>query len=293
MNSLAVIIVNWNSYQNTKTCVESILKIRNQQVDIFIVDNNSSDNSLFQLKQEFGNILNFIKNNTNNGYCGGNNFGIKRILNKYDLFLILNNDTLIKSSSFFDNTFKAFNQDKNLYVLGYKIYDIETNEDKSINKTNILYRKLYNFIKPYSERKGDNAIYVSGSSITIRKESFYNIGFFDENFFMYVEEIDYCFRVHAKLKNVKILNNEGIYRKCTDKSNVDYVIYYKIRNSILFLKKHLRIKQITYFLPYIFPFLFIQLIRTKFSLKNLYIYFWGMIHGIINKKGKNTKLNKN
>ena len=74
---VAVIIVNWNTYQLTRSCIVSLKNCQHNNLEIFLVDNNSIDNSAKKLKKEFKD-LHYILNNENTGFCKANNQAIKK-----------------------------------------------------------------------------------------------------------------------------------------------------------------------------------------------------------------------
>jgi len=91
---VAIVIVNWNTYQLTRSCIVSLNKCVHKNFEIFLVDNNSSDESVEKLKKEFKD-LHFILNNENTGFCKANNQAIKKILseNTFNFIMLLNSDT--------------------------------------------------------------------------------------------------------------------------------------------------------------------------------------------------------
>ena len=72
---VVVIIVNWNTYELTRSCILSLKNCQHNNLEIFLVDNNSNDNSYKKLKKEFKH-LHFILNNENAGFCKANNQAI-------------------------------------------------------------------------------------------------------------------------------------------------------------------------------------------------------------------------
>src|SRR3990167_562820 len=96
---VAINILNYNGLENTLECIESIRRLKQENfiINIMVIDNNSSDDSVEVLSKIKG--INLIRNNKNLGYSGGNNVGIKYALEKgADLILLLNNDTIVDKS---------------------------------------------------------------------------------------------------------------------------------------------------------------------------------------------------
>ena len=97
---ITIIILNWNGKNNTLECLKSISKITYQNFKTLIVDNGSTDNSIFQIKNTCPNIK-IIENKENLGFAKGNNIGIKHAIeNNSQYILLLNNDTIVDKDQF-------------------------------------------------------------------------------------------------------------------------------------------------------------------------------------------------
>src|SRR5690242_9955962 len=102
---VAIIILNWNNYEDTYECLKSLENLIYSNFDVYLVDNNSDDNSFTKLinDQDNGKFtvhINFIKSTANIGFAGGNNLGINQAYNeKYKYFWLLNNDTIVDKYS--------------------------------------------------------------------------------------------------------------------------------------------------------------------------------------------------
>ena len=94
--SVAIILVNWNSYDFSVNCINSLNKCNYTNFKIILVDNGSKDSSIDKLSLQFKDI-HFIKNKSNLGFTGANNIGISKALkDNFDYVMLLNNDTLVK-----------------------------------------------------------------------------------------------------------------------------------------------------------------------------------------------------
>ena len=91
--SIAVILVNWKTYNLTSNCIDSLNKSNYKNFKIILVDNEYSEKSLIELKNKHKELIVFKEKN-NLGFAGGNNIGIRYALeNDYDYIMLLNNDT--------------------------------------------------------------------------------------------------------------------------------------------------------------------------------------------------------
>ena len=98
--SIAIVILNWNNYPDTKKCLDSLSKLTYQNTTIILVDNGSQDDSNRLLKEEYPDIT-ILELPKNLGFAGGTNFGIKYALkNSFKHILLLNNDTEVLAEDF-------------------------------------------------------------------------------------------------------------------------------------------------------------------------------------------------
>lgn len=95
-SSVAIIIVNWNGYSFTQSCLRSLQAGTFSDFHIILVDNASSDGSVEKLKEEFGQAT-YLVNEKNLGFTGGNNVGIQHALQQgFQYIMLLNNDTEVE-----------------------------------------------------------------------------------------------------------------------------------------------------------------------------------------------------
>ena len=94
--SVCAVVLNWNAYDDTTECIESLMKTEYDNFKIIIVDNASTDGSDEKLSQVYPNIC-ILNMNNNGGYAAGNNVGILwGIENGFDYILVINNDTIVE-----------------------------------------------------------------------------------------------------------------------------------------------------------------------------------------------------
>lgn len=228
MIDLSIIIVSFNTKKLTIDCVESIIKnTENLKYEIIVVDNASSDGTVDELESVFAKQnLQVIKNKENVGFGKANNQGIKLAKGKYILFL--NSDTLVKENllkemvEWLDKekyigiaTCALFNPDGSFQGTGgyfptlLRVFSWMTIQDLPLVDSLI---KPFHPMKEKSFSKNDHFYnkkkeldWVTGAFFLVKREVVETVGFFDEDYFMYTEETDYCFR--AKKKGWKIVYN--------------------------------------------------------------------------------------
>ncbi len=220
---LSVIIVNYNTRKLLKNCLSSIFKkTRGVKIEVIVVDNASVDGSIEMIQKEFPQVI-LIKNRKNLGFAGGNNIGIKKARGEY--ILLLNSDTRIIE----DSLSKMVNFMEENPQIGISSCQL-VGEDGKIQPSGGFFPSLFrifawmfflddipflaNFIRSFHPHPPQfythNPWYklahfqdwITGAFFLIRKKVVEEIGLLDENFFMYVEEMDYCFR--AKKRGWKV-----------------------------------------------------------------------------------------
>ena len=250
---VSIVMLNWNGAKDTIECVESLNKISYGNYDIIVVDNNSEepDKKLLKdsLKQE---NIRLIFNDANLGFTGGNNIGIKKALNDNSEFvLLLNNDTIVEPD-FLEPLIDVFEKHKNVGIaapqINYygkrKIIWTEGGRISKLRGSGFAYSD-----KAETKQNIDDKIvgFVSGCCMLLRKDTIEKVGMFDENFFLYVEDTDLCFRTLQAEYNIIISNKSKIYHKVGSSTNNKLSrlpLYYVTRNRLYFAKK-----SFTYFYP--------------------------------------------
>ena len=125
-----IIILNYNGYKDTIECIKSLQDITYNNIDIIIIDNNSTDNSEYEIKKFISksNNIQYIQSGKNIGFSGGNNIGIKLSLEKKsDYICLLNNDTVVEPD-FLEPLIDIMEKDKSIGITSGKImyYDEPT-----------------------------------------------------------------------------------------------------------------------------------------------------------------------
>lgn len=254
---LSIIILNYNTKDLLLDCVRSIIKnTKGIKYEIIVVDNASKDDSVKAISK-FG--LRVIKNKENLGFTKGNNVGIKVAQGKY--ILLLNSDTLI-----LDNVLKNIVDwmDKNPKV-GIATCALK-NKDGSFQGTGGYFPTLLRvfswmtiqdfpyvdtIIKPFQpmreksfsrnsdfynkERELD---WVTGAFLLTRQEVIKDIGGLDEDFFMYGEDVDFCFRAKEKGWEVKYLPYFSIIHYGGASSAREFPLLSEYKSMKIFYKKH-------------------------------------------------------
>lgn len=258
---ISVIIVNYNVKELLEQCINSVFAAsKNLAVEIIIVDNNSFDGSIDYIKKKFTSEfrIKIVENKTNTGFAKANNQGAAIAIGKYLLILnpdtILQEDTLTKSLGEYQKneksgalTCKLILPNGNLdlacrrsfptpSVALYRILGLSKvfPKNKTFGKYNLTF---------LSEDESYEVDSIVGAFMLIRKDIYESVKGFDEDYFMYGEDIDLCFRIKKKgFKNYYFAGTSIIHYKgeSTKKSSVSYVNNFYGAMQI-FVKKNLNV----------------------------------------------------
>ena len=335
--TVAIIILNWNGYEDTIECLESIYQIDYHDYNVIVVDNNSSDDSVEKMKQycrgkikvkskffqynasgkpiiifeynendleikqenheEISNLgsnkkLILIHNNENYGFAGGNNIGIKYAINilKSNYVLLLNNDTVV-DPDFLTELIKVAENGEKIGFVGAKTYFYDKKEViQAAGGGNIDLKKVIaieaalNQVENGKHDQNYELDYITGSCILCKREVLNKIGMLNANYFMYWEDVDWCFR-GKKLgyKSVYAFKSK-IWHKVSVSSTNYLKTYYCTRNRIYFMEQNVNGDHYFKFLSYFFVFIFLPQIISYLLNRDLKggfsPYLKGFISGI-------------
>ncbi len=209
MPKVSIIILTYNSSLYILELIESLKKLNSNftELEIIVVDNASTDDTLLKISnfppiRRAGKypISNFklIKNEKNFGFAAGINSGSKAAKGEYLLFI--NPDTKFEKGNISD-LLSVFEKFENVGIVGGKLIDKEGKAEKSAGKifglAEIILISLgldEQFGVRTSPEKTKKVGFVSGGFMMIKREVFEKLKGFDENFFMYVEDVDFCKR---------------------------------------------------------------------------------------------------
>ncbi len=177
-DKITVVINTFNSEDKIYHCLDSI----NQETKILVIENSNNITLKKDLEKKYINVQCFLSGQ-NLGYAKGNNFGLSKVKSKYAL--ILNPDAVLKNDTLNQFLITACNF-PDFAIIGPAKQDEFSEIDLNKDKSQVFEVKA-----------------LKGFAMFLNMEQFKKIGFFDENFFIYLEEIDLC----KRLKN----NNKKIY----------------------------------------------------------------------------------
>lgn len=205
-----IVIVNYRTGELVVNCLESLKMILNQSVNVVIVDNCSGDNSVDLIGKWIAKNENayFIPSETNSGFSGGNNIAIEYAKKNNliaDYIWLLNPDTVVRKDTL-QNLIEFMQDNPQAGITGSRLEDLEGSVQCSAFRFHTIFSELDNGLKlgiiskllqrwqvalPNSD-KPIPVDWVAGASMLIRKQVFDDIGLFDDKYFLYFEETDFC-----------------------------------------------------------------------------------------------------
>ncbi len=253
MSELSTLIVTWNSQATIRDCLDSINKnCQNLSPEVLVWDNASKDETVKVIKTDFPQVKLF-QSERNLGFAGGNNALVDKADSEFILFL--NPDTVIMNDSV-NRMLKYIKENNTVVALGPKLLYTDNSFQLSYarfpNLRTELFTKIYqrstnqkrSWVLKYLERnssKTKEVDWVSGACLLTRREVLNSVGKFDENFFLYFEDADLCYRMKSKGKIIyfpeaQVMHVVGSSTKSQNlKTEYHYrksqLCYYSLHNS--------------------------------------------------------------
>ena len=192
MHDLTVVIPNFNGKHLLKQCFES-LKIQNCSMDVIVVDNGSADGSADYIKQNYPEFE-LIENSTNLGFSKAVNQGI--MASNTEFIMLLNNDVVLEENAI-NNLLNCIKQDKRIFAVASKMLngDKITIDDVGDDYTLLGWTKKVGNGKSEASYTMEREIFSACAGAAIYRSKVFNeIGYFDESFFAYMEDVDISYR---------------------------------------------------------------------------------------------------
>lgn len=269
MIDLSIVIVSWNTKDLLKECLESIVKNTTAtSYEIYVVDNNSSDETCAMVSSEFPNVK-LIENKYNAGFAKANNQAVELSDSKY--ILLLNPDTIVLPNAI-DRMLKYIKANSNVGIVGCKLL----NPDKTLQDScrrfptiktyaSILLRlhivmpnlkclKSY-FMKDMDYNIHNEVDQVMGAALMYRTDVIAKKSYLDSDYWIWFEEVDFCYKVKKNgYKTVYIPDAEIIHYKAQSFNQLYKVEQQRVFNRSLlqYFKKNGTKKEVI-MLKIIFP----------------------------------------
>lgn len=283
---VSIILLNYNGAVDTIDCLQSLKKVSYLNYNIIIIDNASSDDSMEKIEHYFqeqahekysifsspdeamhnkqqGAKYSLVQTGCNGGYGYGNNVGIKYALKiGADYVLLLNNDTII-DSGFLEPMVYMCEEDKSIGIASGKIYFYDKPDVIWFGGGN--YNKYTGNLKHINYNKKDtnsliheHSTFITGCLCLIPKFIFEKVGYINEEYFMYAEDLEYSQRVLKSGYKLKVSQKSCIWHKVGGSSGgelTEFSVYWTTKNRLRFMKETMR--------PFFWPFVFFNVFKPS------------------------------
>ncbi len=302
MKKLAIVIINWNSYEVTEMTILSLHNTSFKEYDIILIDNHSTDGSLEKLEATFKEIT-ILKSNENLGFAGGNNLGIQYAIDKgYKYTMLLNNDVEVEAN-FIEPLVEKLEGNSHIGAVQPLIYfhhdrSVIWNAGSTFNaflgicSTPDYNKKDSQQLFRHKEKKID---WITGCAFMVKTEILAQIGALNHQFFIYYEDVDLSFRIKeagyqlSYVPKSVIHHIAGLSHKSKEKTKEGFISakvhYLNSRNRIWILKKYIKIYAIPtvilYHTCYFSSVSVYFIIRGRWQKLNAWIR--GIKDGLLNK----------
>lgn len=236
---VSLVILSYNTVALLAECISSVYKnVKDLDFEIIVVDNNSTDHSVHIVKTKFPKVR-VIESDKNLGFAGGVNLGVKHA--RGDLVLLLNSDTRVDSGSV-KTLVEFIGENENVAVVGGKLKNKDGTSSSSYSS---FYTPLQIFLFLFGRKQGKSNVknpipvdWVSGGFMLVRKDIFDRVNGLDPHFFMYIEDMEFCYRLKKKGYEVYYNPRATVEHVGQGSSNRTFAIIQIYKGLLYFYKKH-------------------------------------------------------
>lgn len=240
-HNVAAIVLHYNTFDDTKECIDSLIAAGFSESEIYLVDNGSPDSSGEALRSVFVGVR-FQRCDRNLGYAAGNNYGVRSALaDGFSFLLIVNNDIIVQPG-FLQPLLDVLQGDNRCGVVTGKV--LYRDSPRVINAAGGRFSKTLctgvnlRIGEIDDDRSEQREIdFVPGMLVLLKREVVERVGFMDERFFLYFEDLEYSFRM-KKYYKMSYTSRSVVFHKSgggkRGKSYSEAYLYYYTRNRIWF-----------------------------------------------------------
>ncbi|MBN7814644.1 glycosyltransferase family 2 protein [Algoriphagus pacificus] len=250
--SVAIILVNWNGFDFTAACLQSLRKVEFPDFQVIVVDNASENSEGKRLLSTFPEIL-LIENPVNLGFAGGNNSGIRRALEDgYTHIMLLNNDTEVEPD-FLGEMMLVFKIQKNLGIVQplitflndkTKIWSAGGTWNSFLGRA--ITRGDRNEISAF-QAKDVSLDWATGCCLLIKREALLAAGLLNEGYFAYFEDVEWSLRFRKMGYGIGLASKAMVYHEAGASSKKEHaegilsprVFYFHVRNQFYLIRQNL------------------------------------------------------
>lgn len=245
---VCAVICNWNKQDDVVKCVDSVLKSSHSPLDVAVVDNASTDDSVKHLNERFGSKIAVIENDENLGGAGGFNTGLKYAANSpkcYDSVWLLDNDVVADPDCLKELVEELRKSAKNA-IVGSLILRMDapnTLQELGAFIDRTTFRRSPNLRDSSIDEIPTEAVkvdYVPACSLLVDMAKLKKVGLMDENFFLYFDDVEWCTRFARSGYHVLSSPRSKVWHKEGGRNKKNTLpVYYTWRNYLHFMLGYL------------------------------------------------------
>lgn len=248
MSKVSTVVVNWNAREDTRECVESLLKSDYPGLDIILVDNASSDGSVEYLRSVCPGMT-VLENSTNERFALGSNKGMRHALDRgAEYVFLLNNDAIVEETTI-GRLLRALERSPGTGLVGPKILyfskkDVIWSAGGDVNFWTGITR--HRGIREKDVGQFDDAVevgYLTGCALMAKRELIEKVGFLDSSYHIYGEDADWCLRARKAGFGVVYVPEARAWHKVSVSTGGEFSagkLYEKTKSNFLLFSKHAR-----------------------------------------------------
>lgn len=282
---IAIVILNWNGRELLEKFLPSVVAYSLEDADVYVADNNSTDNSIDFLKENYPQVR-IVQNKINGGYAKGYNDALKHI--KADVYALVNSDIEV-TKNWLKPIKKVLKENRKTAVIQPKILDFK---DKMkfeyagaaggfVDFMGYPFCRGRIFMNLEQDQAQFNDVadifWASGACFFIKSDIYHQLGGFDEQYFAHQEEIDLCWRVQNEGHTIQYVGASEVYHVggATLQESNPQKTYLNFRNSLFTIAKNVPKR-------YVFIVIFLRLILDgvagiKFIMELRPVHTWAII----------------
>lgn len=249
-NLVSIVIPHWNHRDVLADCLNSLIKTQYEPIEIIVVDNNSTDDSVEFVRKNFAQVT-VIENSENLGFAGGCNVGVENARGEF--IAILNNDTT-QEPDWLSLLMKFMNEHPWVGIVQPKLinatdtsqFDYSGAAGGFMDKFGFPFARgrIYEVVESDDGQYQDNIpiFWASGTACLLRREVYEEVGLFDETFFAHMEEIDFDWRAQLAGWDIYAVPEAVVYHHSgyTLPAESPFKKYLNHRNSVCMLLANYR-----------------------------------------------------
>jgi GT2 family glycosyltransferase len=273
---LSVVIVNWNTKELLLNCIESFYRTtKGLTFEIFVVDNGSQDGSVDSVRRTFPEIE-LIQNQENLGFARANNDALRKSTGRYAL--LSNTDVILKDGAI-EALAEFMDRNPDVGIAGGQLLNGDGSKQNSFDNfpslaTEVINKSLLRIFFPtrYPSKRVNysspiDVHSVIGACMIVRSQAIREVGLLDEDYFFFMEETDWCYRMKRRgwrvchVPRAEIIHLQGkTAHVVRDKAKIEYY-----RSLYLFFKKHRGIAESVLLKSCLFSRFCVDFLLTLFS----------------------------